>query len=252
MTFPVQCVIVFYRWEDVPTIDSQGYSMKTFLLASTMLVAIGVSPASSTVLTLEAFDNGVSVGVAVSTTGTASLRVTDDPAFDIIDLSAAGSPFLPGGDLSSVTLNVTSGAISTTHTLTVDVFQTGISVPAHTTENSTFTTNNLVGSPGPTTESTFADGTNHTLGTLLATHTFPLGTSNGTFGPISTSFGAMNADAHQYLIGFHAPDQSANDTIQLTTGIPELSTWAMVLVGFAGLAWGAWSRKKVNRLRIAV
>jgi hypothetical protein len=33
-----------------------------------------------------------------------------------------------------------------------------------------------------------------------------------------------------------------------STAVPEPSTWAMVLVGFAGLGWGAWSRKRVRAL----
>lgn len=218
--------------------------MHKLLLATALTAAFGASAPAAT-LVIHVLDNGTLVGSAVSTTGTVADRVISDPAFDIIDISASGSPFLPGGDLSSVTLDVTSAAISTTHTLDVQVFQTGLNVPAGLTERSTLTVNNLIGTPGPSTLSTFVNGTTSALGSLLVSHTFPLGTATGTFGPVATSAGAITADAHQYIIGFHAPDQSANDTIQLTTGIPEPSTWAMMLVGlgFIGLIGSRGFRK---------
>lgn len=221
-------------------------AMKSLLLSSVLLASLA-TPSAAATLVIHVLDNGVLVGSAVSTTGTIADRIVSDPAFDIIDISASGSPFLPGGDLSSVTLDVTSAAISTTHTLDVQVFQTGISVPAGRTEQSTLTVNNLIGAPGPSTLNTFANGTTSSLGTLLVGHTFPLGTSIGTFGPISTSVGAITADAHQYVIGFSHPDQSANDTIQLTTGIPETSTWVMFTIGFAAMGAAFRYRKRSTR-----
>lgn len=218
--------------------------MRSILLASVMLAALPVTPASSALLSLDVFDNGTLVGSTSSASGSVADRVTSDPAFDIIDISASGVPFLPGGDLSSVTINVTSGAISTTHTLTIDVFQTGITVPAGFHTESTFTTNNLIGVPGPTTQSTFINGTDSTLGTLLATHFFPAGTVRDSVGPIGVTAPVITADAHQYVVGFSAPDQSSNDTIQLTTGIPEPSTWAMITIGFGVMAFAAFRTRK--------
>lgn len=213
--------------------------MKNLLLATALTAAIGATQAHSAVLLLQAFDNGALEGSAVSTTGTASLRISTDPAFDIIDVSAAGNPFLPGADLTSATLNVTSGSISSLHTLQVNVIQTGISIAAGTMAT-TFTVNNLVGAPGPTTENTLANSS------LLQSHVFPVGTVRDSVGPLFNSVGNVTSDEHQYFIGFSHPDQSVQDTIALTSArvIPEPSTWAMLALGFGGLAWASWRKRR--------
>lgn len=221
------------------------------LVVTAALLAAMTTPGAAATLVVDVFDNGHLEGTAVSTNGSVFLRITDDPAFDVIDVNASGPPFLPGGDLSSVGFHVTSAGISTRHQLAVDVFQTGIFVDGGVrgaTAESTFTANSLIGNPGPTTESTFFNGTTDTLGTLLAHHTFGVGVSNGSFGPVFVGgLPDITADAHEYLVNFSHPDQSANDTIQLTTTagvIPETSTWAMIMLGFSGLAFGAWRRKR--------
>ena len=62
-----------------------------------------------------------------------------------------GDPLVASPSLSSVTLDVSSSPIFVggPHTLTIDVFQTGISAPIGTQVASTFTVNNLIGVPGP-------------------------------------------------------------------------------------------------------
>ena len=92
------------------------------------------------------------------------------------------------------------------------------------------------------------NGTTNTLGTLLDTATFPAGRTNATVGPVLNTVGtALTADAQQYMITFSAPIESANDTIQTTTAIPEPSTWAMMLLGFAGLGFVSYRKAKSRR-----
>ena len=215
--------------------------MKRILLAAAILASLPAS-ASAATLAIAVFDNGALVGSTTAVDGTASLNITSDPAFDVLDINAAGAPFIPHADLSSVSLSVTSAAITGLHTLVVDIFQGGVSLPPFLTK-STFSVNNLIGVPGAATLSTFVNGTGILdLGTALASHVFPLGTITDT-AEADTLAPALFADAQQYKIAFFAPAQSANDTIQLTTGVPEPSTWALVVVGAILLGGWKWRSK---------
>ena len=120
-----------------------------------MLAALTL-PARAT-LQIEVSDNGALIdNVTGITTGAASLTA-NDANFANITIAAQGSPILPNADLSSVTLDASAAAGFTgSHILTVDVLQSAISGRGGTL--STFTVNGLTNDPGPTTESTFADG----------------------------------------------------------------------------------------------
>jgi PEP-CTERM motif len=212
--------------------------MKSLVLSAALLAAVGVTPASAT-LQIEVFDNGALIdNITGVTTGAASLTA-NDANFANITVAAQGSPILPNADLSSVTLDATAAAgLTGSHTLTVDVIQSAILGLGNTL--STFTVNGLTNDPGPTTESTFANGG------LLATHTFPVALLDGSFGPVSAATGAFSSDETQFAVDFTAPRQSFGGSIQLTTNVPEPSTWAMLLLGFGGLAF--LGMRKRNRL----
>lgn len=215
--------------------------MKKVLLSGALLAVFSVSSAMSSMLTIEVFDGASLVGFNSSITGNVSVT-TFDSNFSSINVAAAGATLIPFADLSSVSLNVKSRTTGA-RTLSVDVFQTGVSAPAGTHLQSTFTTNDLIGDPGPTVESTFWNGTNSTLGTLLATHTFPVGVTVDHFGPVVTPISsALFADAHQYVVTFTGAGQSSNDTIQLTTGIPETKSWAMLAIGLGFMGLLGWRR----------
>jgi PEP-CTERM motif len=213
--------------------------MNRFLLAAAVLAATAV-PAAAT-LQIEVFDNGSLIdNVTGITTGAASLTA-NDANFANITINAQGSPILPNADLSSVTLDATAAVgFSGSHELTIDVLQSDIAGRGNTL--STFTVNGLTNDPGPTTESTFAGGG------LLASHTFPAALLDGSFGPVSAAASVFTTDETQFAIDFTAPRQSFGGSVQLTTGVPEPSTWAMLLIGFVGLAWGAITRRKAREL----
>jgi hypothetical protein len=213
--------------------------MNRLLLAAALLAATAV-PASAT-LQIEVFDNGSLIdNVTGITTGAASLTA-NDANFANITINAQGSPILPNADLSSVTLDATAAVgFSGSHELTIDVLQSDIAGRGNTL--STFTVNGLTNDPGPTTESTFASGG------LLASHTFPAALLDGSFGPVSAAAGVFTTDETQFAIDFTAPRQSFGGSVQLTTGVPEPSTWAMLLIGFGFMAWGAMTRRKVREL----
>jgi hypothetical protein len=224
---------------------------KSLIVGGVCAAALATGPvAHSAILNISVFDNGTLVAMAApSTTGTATLDASSDPEFAVIGVRADGPGILPSADLSSVTLSISAAkGFTGTHVLTIDIYQTGVSISPGTVTESTFTVNNLIGKPGPTTESDYYNGTTNTLGTLLETATFPTGTTTGTAGPLASTIGAITADAEQYMITFKRPIESANDTIQLTTGvIPEPSTWAMMLLGFAGLGFVGYRKVKSRR-----
>jgi PEP-CTERM motif len=220
-------------------IEQADSLMKKLLLTSTFLV--GMSPlAAQATLQIEVFDNGALIdNITGITTGAATLTA-NDLNFANITIAAQGSPILPNADLSSVTLDATAAAgFSGSHTLTVDVLQSAITGLGNTL--STFTVNGLTNDPGPTTESTFANGG------LLATHTFPVALLDGSFGPVSAATGAFTSDEIQFAVDFTAPRQSFGGSEQLTTNVPESSTWALLLLGFTGLAFIGGRRRRAPK-----
>ena len=128
----------------------------------------------------------------------------------------------------------------------MDVFQTAVF--GHGVTESSFTINGLGGDPGPTTERTYTGGTATTLGTLLASHTFVVGDVDDSFGPVVVGAGPFTSDASSYGIAFTHADQSFGGSTELTTNGPEASTWAMMLIGFIGLAFGAATRKRLREV----
>jgi hypothetical protein len=215
--------------------------MNRLLLTAAILAATAV-PAAAT-LQIEVFDNGTLIdNVTGITTGAASLTA-NDANFANITINAQGSPILPNADLSSVTLDATASAGFTgAHELTIDVLQSAITGLGNTL--STFTVNGLTNDPGPTTESTFANGG------LLATHTFPAALLDGSFGPVSSATGPFTSDEVQFAVDFTAPRQSFGGSAQLTTNVPEPSTWAMLIIGFGFMAWGGWTRRQARALAV--
>jgi PEP-CTERM motif len=199
--------------------------------------------AHAALLRIDVLDNGVSVGTAVSTTGSVALDITTDPAFSTINVGAIGVPVLPKASLTSVALAESSASMSGTHTLTVDVTQTALT---GLNAESTFVADNLIGDPGPTTEATVANlRLAPPSGVLLDSATFPAGTIASTVGPLINGIGQeAPGDTSLFLISFTGPDQSANDTIELAFSSPEPSTGAMMLVGLAGLGFAGYRRAR--------
>ena len=58
---------------------------------------------------------------------------------------------------------------------------------------------------------------------------------------------AFTADAVQYQIAFSTAHQSFGGSAQLTTNVPEPSTWAMLIAGFALMTGIGLSRRKKDR-----
>ena len=110
----------------------------------------------------------------------------------------------------------------------------------------TFTTN-ITGVPGPS--GGFGDFTNGLQGDWN-------GTSNNFAGPIDFTISGLSvADFVQNAKNFWAVADvlGPNGTGQaggvgVVTSVPEPSTWAMLLIGFAGLGYAAFRRREKSRL----
>jgi methionine-rich copper-binding protein CopC len=211
--------------------------------------ALGLAvPAHATLTCTITVDGSAIASCPASNTGSISFNGVDAPLFSSITLTGDGSPNLPQPDLSSVTLDVSSaGTFSGTHVLGVDLFQTNVAAPTGATLETTATINGLINLPGPTTLSDFINGTASTLGSTLRSSVFPA-EFIGTVGPFFDVLGApLTADAHQFLITFTAPGQSANDTIQLQGISPISEPSSLGMLGVALLGLGMIYRRRQTR-----
>src|SRR3954470_6335411 len=163
--------------------ESKGNPMRNFLYAASattllaLALALALAPAAHATLNCSVLVDGATIGSCLpSNNGALSLPSTvTSPLFSSISLNGSAFPALPNEDLSTVSLDVTSGTGFTgTHTLELRIFNTGFPTLGPETLTSTFTVNNLIGGPfGPTTLNAYINGTASTLGTFLNGASFP-------------------------------------------------------------------------------
>lgn len=216
--------------------------MRTMLLAATALVGLAIAPAHATLM-ITATDNGNPITltgcVPSNPSGTGGISCgSNDPTFSQFQITAAGDPSLPAPDLSSETIQVTAGAIATSHTLAIDIAQTAITAPPGALE-STFTVNNLIGNAtiGSTTETTQVNGA------TLNSETFAAGTITETRVDAGSVLLPITSDDHLYSITFNAAGESVNDTIQ-TEALPVSEPATLTLLGMGLLTLGFVRRRR--------
>jgi hypothetical protein len=173
-----------------------------------------------------------------------------------------GSDFAGGADLGSTVHTISVNDAFTT--LTIWVTETGINIgplPQKLKFVSNFTQNTL---PAGATviETTYFDASDKAFGTAtkLATWTF---TSIGTNSPAATIIDDGRATPYsiteEYQVTIKAPGPTALSTIDLTTTpegkipfVPEPSTWTMMAIGFAGLGYAAYGRRRKFRAQALI
>lgn len=194
--------------------------------------------ANAGVITVSVLDDGAAV--AIPCVGGVNAPITCNGGslhYGSIFIGAAGVPPLDGASLASLTLDATASS-GGTHTLTIDVLQSGLNFAGGTTGLSTFTINHLVGGPfGPTDMSTSVNGS------TFASTTFPSET-NDTRSFSDNLPGLVTSTGHHYAITTTAAGQAITDTIQLVTNVPEPMSLAILGSGMIGL--GIIRRKGVS------
>ena len=180
-------------------------------------------------------------------TGLASLTSTNpDSYFSSITVTSTGFPIIPYPDFGTVSTSVSTAGSSGSRTLTILASQTGVT--GFSSFANTFSANYLVGGANVASVvfSDFVDGTNTAFG--LAT---PIGSTTCTggntcdAGPITTATNAPSpfSETEEVVITFKGGLSDVQTTSQITSGVPEPSTWAMMILGFFGVGFIAYRRK---------
>jgi hypothetical protein len=161
-----------------------------------------------------------------------------------VSVDATGTPPLTSGSLLSNTIDVNSSAAGT---LIIWVTETGLTSPLGNVEFISGLTSNLLdGAISSVTLSTFVSPTNGVSppnGTPLYTASF---TGLGAHALSTVDNPGAGPYSLQEVFVIHATGAGdTNLTIDLSSrSIPESSTWAMMLAGFAGLGYAGFRKAK--------
>jgi len=241
--------------------------MKSLMLGATLLAAAGVTPASAT-LQLSISDGTTTfsckdgqLGCDQSGGANNLLVVNTTVGGFFVEIALTQSTF-GGHDILQLSTSdiVNNGA----HEGVLSFFasDTGFVPPVNSIEESaSLTFNRNIGAANSTLEF-FADPANgqganplNTPGTLLDSVSGHATTDPDSFSGTKTqSFIAglpfsMTEAAHLDLIS--GGSITGFNQSMTSSAIPEPSTWAMLVIGFGFMAWGALSRKRVRELSLS-
>ena len=239
--------------------------MKSFLLAGALALALGATPAharlqlsiGSGASTFTCFDGQLSCDQSGGANNLLTVDTTVGGAF--VQLTLAQSSFGAVNSLQLSSSNIENTGLAPI-TVTLLASDTGFLAPVTFVNNSaSLTFNSNVGAPDSTLKF-WADAANtqganpsNTPGALLETVAGHALTDPDSFsgskvaafsagGPFSMTEGAALAlRGGGSVTGFNQA---------METGVPEPSTWAMLLVGFAGLAWAGLKRGRGARFAL--
>ena len=240
--------------------------MKSIFLAGALALAFGSAPAHATLqLSIGAggsvftcSDGELSCDQSGGANNLLTVDTTVGGAFVQLTLTQSTFGKVNELQLSSSNIENTTGAPLTVTLLASD---TGFLSPVRFVNNSgSLTFNSNVGAPDSTLKF-FADtadvqGANptNTPGSLLETVSGHALTDPDSFaGSRVTAFDASApfSMTEGAALALRADGSVTGFNQAMQTGVPEPSTWAMLVIGFIGLAWGSLTRRRARELQSA-
>ena len=163
-------------------------------------------------------------------------------SFAVVPISPEFAVIASGG-----TITVTNNSGTAAYPESFYIFGLGIGIPNSYNPNNNLGWNDFASNPGtPSASLTYINPNYLSLGTDIG----PNSSSSGLtyFDPPSLqifTLDLVNPDGQLFTYSFNGA------TGTLTPGVPEPSTWAMMLIGFAGLGYAGCRRAKRNPSAIA-
>ena len=220
-------------------------------MATAALAVVGsVASANASTIYIGWNTTGPGVVTTLVTTG-APGQITDNTILDGFTANGTNASDFSPLDLSSITLDAAKGSTSP---LFIFVSETGLSTGGIKVSLTTGLTENLLPAGWTVEEWAYAtagDTPFTTTGTLLGSAVF------STIGTVSTTtaltFPADYTVTEVYkLVPGGSPTFTgaslSSITVTGTTVVPETSTWAMMILGFAGLGYAAFRRNAKGRV----
>lgn len=221
------------------------------LLLGAGVLALGAGQANATVsfYAQASGANGGAITYLASDNGSGGLSFSGSYGSFYNTLSAVGSPTVDSPTLLTQTLNVSGSAAGL---LSLFVVQSGV-VGSPLNLLSTFTANAFTGAVTSVVETTYASQANPF--TTNAAGGFALNASqlaSFTFTDIGTHVSTNSVagitgpyyEVARYDVNFGEGGGSANDTINIQSGVPEPASWAMMLVGFGFMGMALRQRRR--------
>jgi hypothetical protein len=238
--------------------------MTTRILMAGVALALLAAPANARLqlsisaggTTFTCFDGQLSCDQSGGANNLLIVDQTVNGAF--VQLALTQSQFGAPDELQLSTSNI-ENLTAAPLTIVLTASDTGYAFPIRAINNSaSLTFNSNIGAPDSTL-TFFADvadgqGAPGAPGTLLESVSGHATTDPDSFS--GSRITAFDADAPFSMTESASLVLRANGSItgfnqsMESAAVPEASTWAMLLVGFAGLGWGAWTRKRVRTLAI--